>query len=119
MSVLDECVRVYCLLEQADAWIDANGRRHQIDEMSVRYKANVVAFLERRAARLADFYGYGELIDYSRHPAGGEMAQDAVESALADADRARMEQPVEWLRGTRLVRRLLADVDAGRGGEDD
>lgn len=36
-------------LGQTEIWIDQRGKGHRIDEMSVRYKTNVVNFLDRRA----------------------------------------------------------------------
>lgn len=48
-------------LGQTEVWVDRQGREHLVEEMSVRYKANVIGFLERRAPRivgraLADHY---------------------------------------------------------------
>jgi hypothetical protein len=39
-------------LNQTEFWIDQKGNRHELDEMSVRYKTNVLGFLERRAPRI-------------------------------------------------------------------
>lgn len=120
-DILAECRGTYLLLNQDKVWIDANGKHHQIEAMSVRYKANVSAFLERRAVRLADLYGYGEITVTMSDPLAprGEMAQDALGHELEQADKARMADPVGWLRETKLVRRLIADVASDQGGEDD
>lgn len=37
---------------QTEVWIDRQGVEHRVDEMSVRYKANVIRFIERRAPRI-------------------------------------------------------------------
>ena len=139
---------VYALLNQDQVWVDVNGNLHQIDAMSVRYKGNVIRFVERRAKTLGMGYALGEIAaifapigrevindqgdDHVVLPNGevkygaivyggprGDMACDALENQLAEDDARRSADPVGWIRDTKLMRRLIADVDAGLGGEDD
>lgn len=103
-------------LDQDEIWTDKEGNQHRIDEMSVRYKANVVAFLERRAVSMEFNYSLGE----ARFIGGMAMhAQELAEDACGDEWERRMDDPVAWLRSTRLMKRLIDDVANGRGGEDD
>lgn len=120
-DILAQCRGTYLLLNQDKVWVDANGKHHEIEAMSVRYKVNVAAFLQRRAARLADLYSYGEITAVMSGPLApmGEMAQDAVEVELELADKARTADPVGWLLQTALLRRLISDIEANMGGEDD
>lgn len=119
-DVLAQCSATYRLLTQSDRWVDRGGELHDLDAMSVRYKANIVGFLERRAVGLADFYSYGEILSFSG-PLGpsGEMAQDSLDQALEEADRERRADPLKWLRSTPLLQRLRHDVKNKLGGEDD
>jgi hypothetical protein len=118
-EVESRTIGLYALLNQDQVWPDAQGNRHDISEMSVRYKANVVRYLERRAKHLAALYGYGEIFVLMAEPPGGDMASDALDDALERADHERTNDPLGWLRRTTLLVRLIDDVDAGRGGEDD
>jgi hypothetical protein len=106
------------LLDQDQIWIDGQGNRHDVAEMSVRYKANVIAFLERRAKLLEFHYSCGEALWFGSLD-GGEMAMASLEDSMFEAQDERLKDPVAWLRSTRLVARLIADVNAGLGGEDD
>lgn len=131
---------IYMLFNQDRVWVDAQGAVHQLDEMSARYKGNVVRFIERRAGILGWKYGLGELeaifapvgreilgFDEDGQPRLGRLVEggprgdaacDAVESFIDEADRARAADPVAWIRTTKLMQRLCADVAAGVGGED-
>ena len=133
-------IGVYLLLNQDSVWVDAQGKQHALAEMSVRYKDNVVRFIERRAAILAWKYGLGEIesiyapigreiigMDDNNKPRlgalimggpRGDAACDAVESFMDEGDRARLEDPVAWIRTTKLMQRLAADVATGVGGQD-
>jgi hypothetical protein len=131
---------LYALFNQDQVWVDANGNHHQIDEMSVRYKANVVGFIERRAKTLGMGYALDEIaaifapigrevigVDGGQEILGavvyggprGEMACDALESAMAEDDHRREQDPIGWIRDTKLMRRLISDVEQGLGGVDD
>lgn len=116
---LKECRDVYALLEQDQVWVDIKHNVHQIAEMSIRYKTNVVAFLERRAPGLCEKYAYGEIQRYWTNGPNGQMAQDALEEELDRADDERRADPVAWLRSTKLMQRLAADIATGIDGDDD
>lgn len=141
-------------LGQTEIWVDQRGVEHGIDEMSVRYKANVVRFLERRApgmvaralaARYFELVGklfepvpcvLGEMpdgtavecgaarhgnrwehgvdhlmLDYDKYP-------DEVDAMIPDLPTVTNDEAVDMVRRTPLVQRLIADVEAGAGGDD-
>lgn len=132
---------IYALLNQDRQWISKDRVRHDIEQMSVRYKRNVIGFMESRARQFATYYSWGEIesvygaqareiigqIDgepvfgrlISLAPEPGSMAADALDSAMNAEWEHQHNDPVGWLRGKKLVARLIADVEAGRGGEDD
>lgn len=132
---------IYLLLEQADIWIDRQGRRHDVAEMTTRYKRNVIQFLERHAKNLALAHSVGQInaifAPIGREVTGvdengqdvlgglvhggprGEAAQDALDAAINAEDVLKDADPVAWIRSTPLVSRMLDDIAAGRGGEDD
>jgi hypothetical protein len=131
---------IHALLSQASVWVDRQGRRHDVASMSVRYKRHVVGFLERGARIYGLYYQLGRtstpLGFYSPyvigHDADGnpvesreqiyvgpsELSLDLIERDERETDRLIEADPVAWLRSTPLVARLLADIDAGRGGTD-
>lgn len=131
---------IYVLLNQGHLWVDRGGRRHDIAEMSVRYKRNVIGFLERRARYLVTMHGTGQLeaifAPIGREVLGeredgspvlgevvyggprGEMAQDRFDWEMQRAQAEREDDPVGWLRTTPLLRRLIDDVENNRGGTD-
>ncbi|WP_166344957.1 hypothetical protein [Phytoactinopolyspora limicola] len=110
---------IYYYLHQAEMWIDRNQVRHDISEMSVRYKANCIAWAERRAKRWAGMYEWGASIWLGTQEAHmTESTVDHFERQMHEEDQRRDADPVTWLRSTPLIARLIADVEAGRGGTD-
>lgn len=89
---------------QTEIWIDRQGVEHRVDEMSVRYKANVVRFIERRASNLVT-------VDADKYP-------DEVEGMLPDLPKITNAEAVDLVRRTPLMKRLIEDIEAGRGGDD-
>jgi hypothetical protein len=118
IDILEQARAMHALFSQDGVWFDAQCRRHDVAEMSVRYKANVVAFLERRAPNLELLYSFGEIQSVSLAPTDGSMAADMLEQALDEETARRAADPVAWLHSTPLVARMLRDVEAGLGGED-
>lgn len=57
-------------LGQTEIWVDRRGVEHRVDEVSVRYKTNVIGFLERGAPRIVS-------------KAVGRKVADAIVSATA------------------------------------
>lgn len=143
IDILQEARGVHALLNQDQIWVDIQRNRHDVTEMSVRYKTNVVGFLERCAGSLAALYGTGEtLAIYSASapivigvgangdavessnsvymgPTPGSMADDCIQRELEESARHRAADPVGWIRDTYLMRRLISDVEQGLGGVDD
>jgi hypothetical protein len=119
LSALDQGRAIYRLLNQTQTWVDGIGRAHLIDDMSVRYKANVVAYLQRRAANLAEMYAYGQVAAIEAGMPMGEAASDMLELAVEAEEREREDNPNAWLSRTPLVMRLLVDVAQGNGGRTD
>lgn len=114
-------IGVYKLLNQSDVWVDVKQRRHRVEEMSVRYKRNVIAFLERQAEHLETAYLFGQVavVVAVGLPREGTAAFDIVTDEL-DCEVCQFdEEPLHWLRRTPLFSRLIEDVAAGRGGSDD
>lgn len=75
-------------LGQTEVWIDKAGVEHQVAAMSVRYKANVVRFLERRAVKI-------------------------VVDALIRRDMDAMSQVVPCVIGARIVNGVEEAVECG------
>lgn len=148
-------------LGQTEVWVDRQGREHRVDDMSVRYKANVIGFLERRAPhivreaigrKVADAiisatavmfrpvpcvqcegldgdgtmrvhrfeHGVDHMVyDIDKYPDETDaMVDDVWQKALAAAPSYTAEEAVELVRQTPFMQRLIADVEAGRGGDD-
>lgn len=136
-------------LGQTDIWVDRQGAEHLVDEMSVRYKANVIGFLERRAphivaevlvkqlfaamARMAApvpcVIGErnGEAVECEVARGGGRWAHgvdhqmldfDEHPESVPDLPSVSNDEAVAMVRRTPFMQRLIADVEAGRGGED-
>jgi len=114
-TAMDICNHTYLLLNQKKYWWDSTGKRLRVKKMSVRYKRNVINFLDRKAEVLAAQYAIGELRYLPDFTMMGEHASDAYEDAYWQADRQRNHSPREWLRGTVLVGRLVDDVEYAEG----
>lgn len=106
------------VLDQADVWVDKEGQRHLVEEMSVRYKSNVVGYLERRARAVASQYAVHAVHALPDPDWVGEAAFDSLMHEVNATWDALLGDPLVWLRGTTLVQRLRDDVAAGRGGVD-
>lgn len=111
---------VYAMLNQTERWVAKGGRAYRISEMSVRYKANCLAYLRKRAKSLAMLYQWGQAADI------GHTALHMSEMTLDDAERWQDELgdeikrlgPEEWLETMPLMRRLSDDVLNHEGGTD-
>lgn len=137
-----QCRAAYAMLNQDTHWVDLRGRIHRLADMSVRYKANCLAFMRKpgRVKWFADRYVWGELsslnqptgwreVDAGGEPFGpqlsrGEMAglgdfgnMDAAHDEYIEALDARIKaDPERWLDETPLMKALSAQVLAGEGG---
>jgi hypothetical protein len=109
MSVAEQAQAIYLMLSQTETWVDGTGRPHLIENMSVRYKANVIAYLHRRANNLAVMYLAGAAleIDVPHGPASIAVPEETTDN------------PHEWLSRTPLMMRLMVDVAQGVGGSED
>ena len=109
LSVAEQAQAIFLMLNQTETWVDGVGRPHLIENMSVRYKANVVAYMHRRAANLAVMYFAGSAlveIDVPHGPASVSVPEQTTD-------------PHVWLSRTPLMMRLLVDVAQGSGGSED
>lgn len=90
------------LLRQDGVWMDRDGVVHRVEEMSRRYCAVVVRFLERRAALLHD----GECAEWAFLPEpNGEQASFDFHD---ETDRLHAMDAAAWLDDQPLVRALRA-----------
>lgn len=102
--------QVRALLHYGEAWIDAAGVRRPVAEMSPRYCATVVRWLEMRAVTLHT----GECDAMSLIPVPrGEQAGFNFEDELY---RLHSAQPLVWLDQQPLVRALRARAGATPAG---
>jgi hypothetical protein len=79
-------------------WVDEHGVTHRLEDMSVEYRANVIAHLDRFEdtwAVLALFYVTGETL-LGNIPRGESIRQHQLVALLTPG----------WIRQTPLVRRL-------------
>lgn len=136
-------------LNQTEIWVDRQGVEHRVDDMSVRYKANVIGFLERRASHMVArvlvdrllqtmdrmaapvpcVIGVrdGEDVECEVARGGGRWAHgvdhqlvdfDEHPEAVPDLPKVNHDEAVAMVRRTPFMQRLIADVEAGRGGDD-
>lgn len=101
---LDAALRRYKaqhVLEQDQVWYNREGDEILLEDMSLRYLKNVLAFVERRAAFLKA-RAEAQLLFWCGQP-HGDMAQDALDSILAEV---LDQEPTTWLYGQPLVARL-------------
>lgn len=105
----------YEVLEQETLWYDFEGEAHTIKSMSIRYKRNLLRWLERNAADL--HFRYLWSMPYPH--LNGEMAQ---ESAERDWEREQREverlSPLEWVQRTPLYEAVQRSVIQGEDGPD-
>jgi hypothetical protein len=113
LSSAEQAQAIFLLLSQTETWVDGIGRPHLIENMSVRYKANVIAWLHRRAANLAEMYAAGQVVELAiERSAHGPAELIVVTDEIAD-------DPHAWLSSTPLMMQLLVDVAQGVGGSED
>lgn len=111
---------VYDTLNQTKHWWDFENDAHTITSMSIRYKRNLLRWLERNAAAILASYIWGVPIPHLN----GEMAQlHAEEDYEREIDRLMFSDldPVEWIQSTPLyeaVQMSVARNEDGSDGED-
>lgn len=97
------------VLWQEETWFNKDGDAIRVTDMSLTYKRNVLAFLERRAPRLKMAYE----VELAFAPVQGEMASDAIDDLLTET----MDTlATTWLYRTPLVLRLEQLVREGHDG---
>lgn len=106
---LPAAARVYRACLQADEWCDQTGRVWQFDEMALSHVTNLIRWLEARAEKIRMAAELDMSCAVALHD-GGEHAHDSMESELGEIEDM---DPVEFVRGTRLHRALVARRDAG------
>jgi hypothetical protein len=96
-------------LHQDKEWITRDGRRLTLEEMAPEHRANLLAYLRRRAPNL-EFLDTLAMLSSPLGAPRGQHAQDDVERLL---DEQHLD-PGAWLESTRLVTRLRELVEADR-----
>lgn len=100
------------ILDQAEVWVDKEGREHRIEEMSGRYALNVYNYLKSRAPVVG--FRYGLYLISLPMPPEDSAAFDDVEAAM-DREQHRIgTDPRAWLLDKPLMRALLARVAVDR-----
>lgn len=100
------------VLMQDEVWYPKEGDPVRLDEMSLRWKKNLLAFLERRAEALK-MSAELELVGATM---GGEHAQDAVDQILAETLETKA---TTWLYQQPLVEKLEQLIREGHDGPVD
>lgn len=101
------------VLSQDELWYPKEGGQVRLDEMSLRWKTNLLRFLERRAGALQDS-AIQRLL--SGPQPGGDMASDAFDSMVdAEID----AKPTTWLYRQPLVLKLEQLIREGHDGPVD
>lgn len=129
-----QCVFTYLYLNQSALWFPRPPRRPvKIADMDPIWRTNAVRFMERRAGSLAMRYHMGR--DYrlaqpmraaigevdGQAVEGGpsftllDMMSDHVRDALDRFEDEALNNPVEWLRTTALIRALNQDLPIAAG----
>lgn len=105
----------YVVLNQTEWWYDFENDAHRIPSMSIRYKRNLLRWLEKRANHLRVSYMWAM-------PApnlNGEMAQiDAEREYFNEQDRIAGMDALEWLWTTPLYNAIQESVARGEDGPD-
>lgn len=133
-------MNAFAVFNQSEFWYDKNGVPHRISDMTLRYKRNVVAYLERNAARWATAYlwardelAYGPLghevlgFDDDGEPVlGGLVYNEPSETVQDMLDREGqtelteiLSDPAIWILGKPVVQALVASIEKGQDGRDD
>lgn len=112
-------VGTYHALNQTEFWADETGTVHLIEDMPVKYKQEVLEFLEDRIPMLQLDYIFGRAIS---DPPGMFFTVESQRWAEMDFDRQQIEMfiehPATWFEDLPLVQRLRFDVLHGIGGTD-
>lgn len=111
-AILDYLVRsqkARVLHQRRHWWPKGATEPIRVKDMSVRYKRNVLAFLERRADRLKQ----GAEWELAGVQMNGEHAQDSIDQML---DVLMRTSTLEWFNDLPLIKRLRRDIRRGRGG---
>lgn len=88
------------VLWQDEVWFDRSGAEFRLEDLSLRWKRNILSFLEARASNLHMQW----IAQTALGPQpSGEAASDAFGRML---DEAMSESPTKWLYQTPLVERL-------------
>lgn len=100
------------VFDQDQVWTNAPGEQVRLDEMEPSYRRNLLAFLERHAGR----YEMHDAIAWALGPFApqGDMASMDFDRYLDE----RSQNPLVWLRGTALYRRLAELVEQDRASGD-
>jgi hypothetical protein len=137
-----QAILVHEFLNQDIWWVDVHQRRHAIRDMSVRYKANCLAFMRKRVGYFAARYAWGAVwamqlpsgfvqvnsqgedrAGLGRPVTRGDMFLDdggnmshAFDQYIDDLQKRIDRDPVSWLDDTPLMKALSDQVLAGEGG---
>lgn len=93
------------LLSQTDTWVNKQGEEIAVSEIDSAYAANIIGFLERRAALLHDQECRAAL---SVVPPTADMASYHYEQEI---DALFQADPREWLQDQPLFHALQERVD--------
>lgn len=106
-----EARRTYRRFEQDKVWADANGEEWNIEQLETSHLLHIIPFLEKRAQRLAYLHGLGaaQLTDGPLGPTPGSQAEVMVEEQLQEMWELQMQDPLQWLRSTPLMKRLYRE----------
>lgn len=98
---------------QKNVWVDREGNEHVIAEMDPRYAANVVKFLERRAAGVA--LKYSTALAFAPMPGEWTNAYDIVTAGIERQWDEMDADPVAWLRKKPLMIALRERAEQHEG----
>lgn len=103
------------VLSQTEVWYPREGDPVRLDDMSLRWKRNLLAFLERRAPRLKASAEW-QLVGWASSDRIGEHAADSLDAVLSET----MDTlPLTWLYRQPLVERLEQLIREGHDGPVD
>lgn len=98
------------VLSQTEFWFTRDGRELRVDELSLRYKRSILAFLERRAPSLLAGW-VSRTLDCA-----STASEHAADGLYRLADEAMSKRPVTWLYEQPLAERLEALIREGHDG---
>lgn len=122
-------------LNQDKIWFDVFRTCWKINEMDANYRTNVCRWLEQRAPIIEMYYTFGEINFFSRQMpvAIGEIGGKAIEKyqpfqdtsvigmmgehardAFEDEHDRRAEDPVAWLKTTKLYQAMQIRINVRR-----